>query len=216
MTASTKKFRLVLVRHGQTDWNVNGRLMGRSDVELNEHGQAQAQAVADALKALGRPIDAIVSSPQVRARQTAYALSEAMGLDVGVEAGFDEVWLSEQWQGKTVEELRGDEHLEKTIRDPLHRCDRIELIADVQARAVEACERLHNVEPSRTVAVFSHGDPLRVIVAHYLGLDLALFRRLAVDNGSVSMIVFNPRGARVELLNWAPPTASIDTRRASS
>jgi broad specificity phosphatase PhoE len=193
---------LILVRHGLTDWNENGRLMGRSDVEINARGQAQAERVAEALAP--RAIDAIYSSPQVRARQTAVPLAEATRQDVVVEAGFDEVWLSDAWKGKTVPELRGDEDLEKTIVDPTYLSDAIEPIADVQARTVAATERLRELHAGGTVVVVSHGDPLRVIVARYLGLDLSVFRRLECDNGSVSEIVFNRRGARLQILNWSP------------
>ena len=194
--------KLILVRHGLTDWNENGRLMGRSDVELNARGQIQAERVAEALTP--RAIDAIYSSPQVRARQTAEPLAGVAARDVVVESDFDEVWLSDAWKGKTVSELRGDEDLERIIEDPTYRSDAIEPIAEVQARTVAAIERLRELHAGGTVVVVSHGDPLRVIVAHYLGLDVAAFRRLACDNGSVSEIVFNRRGPRLEILNWVP------------
>ena len=198
--------KLILVRHGLTDWNENGRLMGRSDVELNARGQTQAERVAQALAP--RPIDAIYSSPQVRARQTAALLAGAIDIDIVedivVEPDFDEVWLSDAWKGKTVSELRGGEDLERIIEDPTYRSDAIEPIAEVQARTVLACERLRERHAGGTVVVVSHGDPLRVIVAHYLGLELSVFRRLACDNGSVSEIVFNRRGPRLEILNWTP------------
>ena len=198
--------KLILVRHGLTDWNENGRLMGRSDVELNARGRTQAERVARALAP--RAIDAIYSSPQVRARQTAAPLAGALDLDIDkdivVEPDFDEVWLSDAWKGKTVSELTGDEDLERIIEDPKYRCDAIEPIAEVQTRTVLACERLRERHAGGSVVVVSHGDPLRVIVAHYLGLDLAVFRRLACDNGSLSEIVFNRRGPRLEILNWSP------------
>ncbi len=89
--------KLILVRHGLTDWNENGRLMGRTDVVINTRGRTQAERVAHALAP--RAIDAIYSSPQVRARQTAAPLAEATRKDVVVESAFDEVWLSEAWTG---------------------------------------------------------------------------------------------------------------------
>lgn len=190
---------LVLVRHGLTDWNETGRLMGRSDVELNRSGRTQAERVAAALSE--RAIDAIYSSPQRRARQTAAPLAEAVTQDVVVDADFDEVWLSDAWKGKTVAELRGDADLEKIIEDPTHRCDAIEPIADVQARAVAGIERLRQRHAGATLAVVSHGDPLRVIIAHYLGLDLTKFRRLACDNATITEIQFTPRGSILKTLN---------------
>lgn len=197
--------RLLLLRHGVTDWNERGRLMGRSDVELNVRGRDQAARVAAAIaQRHGESVAAIYTSPQVRTRQTAIPLSEVLGKEALVEPDFDEVWLSTDWTGKTVAELRGDADLERVIVEPTYRCEAIEPIAEVQARTVAGCERARSLHPDGTVVVVSHGDPLRVILAHYIGLDLSVFRRLACDNGSLSEIVFNRRGPRLEMLNWVP------------
>ncbi len=193
---------LVLVRHGVTDWNENGRLMGRVDLDINARGRVQAERVAEALADVS--IDAVYSSPQPRARQTAESVAAARGLSVHVEPGFDEVWLSDAWKGKTVAELRGDSDLERIIEDPTHRCELIEPIAEVQNRSVAAAERLVETEKEQTLMIVSHGDPLRVLIAHYLNLELVSFRRLACDNGSISWIRFNRRGPCLELLNWVP------------
>jgi len=197
---------LVLVRHGVTDWNEDGRLMGRVDLDINARGRVQAACVAEALADV--TIDAVYSSPQPRARQTAEPVAAPRGLSVLVEPGFDEVWLSDAWKGKTVAELRGDSELERVIEDPTYRSEAIESIADVQNRCVAAAERLFETAETgteQTLLIVSHGDPLRVLIAHYLTLELARFRRLACDNGSISWIRFNQRGPRVELLNWVPP-----------
>lgn len=194
--------RLLLVRHGLTDWNENGRLMGRADIELNARGRDQAQRIAEVLES--DSVNALYVSPQLRTRQTAAPLAEALGLEAVVDPDFDEVWLSSAWQGKTVAELRGDEHLERVIADPSYRCDAIEPVVEVQTRVVAGCERARTHHPKGTVVVVSHGDPLRVLIAHYLGLDLAVFRRLACDNGSLSKIVFNRPGPRLQILNWRP------------
>ena len=194
---------LVLVRHGVTDWNEDGRLMGRVDLDINVRGRVQAERVAEALAEVS--IDAIYSSPQPRARQTAEPIAAPRVLDVRVESGFDEVWLSDAWKGKTVAELRGDSELERVIEDPTHRSERIESIAEVQERSVAVCERLFEANADKTLLIVSHGDPLRVLIAHYLKLELASFRRLACDNGSISWIRFNSGGPRLELLNWVPP-----------
>jgi probable phosphoglycerate mutase len=200
---SEERFRLILVRHGLTDWNVERRLLGRIDIGLNENGRAQAQAAAEALK--GFSVRAILSSPQVRARETAAPIASALGLEVQTDPAFDEVWLSEAWQGKTVEELRGDAEMARILSDPSRRSPRIEPVEDVQRRAVDAVERLRRERAGETVLVVSHGDPVRAVVAHYLGLPLADFRRLLVENGSVSLLHFHPRGPQLATLNWKPP-----------
>jgi len=196
----SERFELVCVRHGLTDWNEDGRLLGRIDVGLNDRGRAQAEAAAEVLGAL--PVAAVYSSPQRRTRETAEPIAARLNLDVTVDEGLDEVWLCEAWQGKTVAELRGDEDLERTLDDPMHRGGSIEPVADVAERAVAAVERIRQLHPGETVVAVSHGDPLRTILAHYLGMPLAGFRRLAVDNGSVSILRFGRRRARLVHLNW--------------
>jgi probable phosphoglycerate mutase len=198
-------FRLVLVRHGLTDWNEEGRLLGRSDIGLNDRGRRQADAAAAALS--GFSVDRVVSSPQVRTRETALPIAESFGVELEIDDGVDEVWLRESWQGKTVRELRGDPDLERAIADPLARTESIEPIEEVQRRGVGVVERLRREAPMGGVGgavVVSHGDPLRVIVAHYAGIPLEGFRRLLIENGSVSVLRFHPRGPQLAVLNWRP------------
>lgn len=203
MTAAKgPRFELVLVRHGLTDWNEEGRLLGRIGVGLNPRGRSQAEAAATALSSF--PVGAVVSSPQPRTVETAEPIARAHGLEVVIEPGLDEVWLNEAWQGKTLLELRGDPELERTLADPTYRGPSIEAVEDVQSRSVDAVERFRAHRPEETLVVVSHGDPLRAIVAHYLGLPLGQFRRLAIDNGSVSRVRFNPRGPQLVALNWKP------------
>jgi len=190
---------LVLVRHGLTDWNEEGRLLGRLDIGLNERGHAQADRVAQTLR--GRAVTAVISSPQRRTRETAEPIACEHGLDVQIEHALDEVWVG-SWQGKTLKELRGDPDLERLIEDPTYVCDAIEPAAQVQVRVVAAVERLRETAAEGTVVVVSHGDPLRSLLAHYLSMDLRSFRRLEVGNGSVSVIRFSARGLRLMVLNW--------------
>jgi broad specificity phosphatase PhoE len=193
-------FQLILVRHGLTDWNVGGKLLGRTEIALNEDGRAQAEAAAGSLKEFS--VRAVFSSPRARARETAAPIASAHGLEPAIEPAFDEVWLCDAWQGKTVQELRDDAEMAALLSDPSRRSPRIEPIEDVQSRAVAAVERLRRERPGETVVVVSHGDPLRAIVAFYLRLPLADFRRLLIDNGSLSLVRFSARGSQLTVLNW--------------
>ncbi len=94
--------------------------------------------------------------------------------------------------------------MERFLSDPSRRSARIEPIEEVQSRAVAAVERLRLEHARDTVVVVSHGDPLRAIAAHYVGLPLAEFRRLLIDNGSVSVVRFHSRGPQLSTLNWTP------------
>ncbi|MFN8643392.1 MAG: histidine phosphatase family protein [Candidatus Binatia bacterium] len=188
---------LVLLRHGVTDWNEQGRLLGWAEIPLNERGRAQAAAAAAALREL--PVAAIVASPQRRAQETATIVAAALGLAVETEADLAEVWVG-HWQGQTAAQLAEHADVWRYFADPLHRCDAIEPTEEVAARVVAAGERLRARFGDRHVCLVSHGDPIRLLLAHCLGLPLAGFRRLHVDPGSISIATAD--GARV--INWRP------------
>ena len=194
-----RQLNLVLVRHGLTDWNEEGRLLGRNPIPLNERGRAQAEVVARILGGLS--IDAVYSSPQRRTQETAEAIARELELTVETESGLDEVRLG-HWQGKLVKELRGDPDLEKYIEDPTYVCDAIEPAVEVQERIVGFSEQIRSERGKGNYVLVSHGDPLRLLVVHYLAMELSSFRRLEIDNGSVSILRFTPRGPRLLLLNW--------------
>lgn len=192
---------LVLVRHGVTDWNEQGRLLGRSDTPLNDRGRAQAQAVAEALRAL-HP-GAILTSPQRRTVETAHAIATACGGEAVADDRLAEVWIR-AWQGKTFEDLRDDRDVHAYLRDPFHRCDEIEPFVDVLER-IRSVIRQYREEPSeRPVVLVSHGDPLRILVAEAIGLEPGRFRGFSVDNGSVTIVRVGRRACHVDLLNWRP------------
>lgn len=89
---------VLLVRHGETDWNRSGQIMGERPIPLNQNGRAQAQRLAAFLKA--RPIQALYSSPVARALQTAAILASALQLPVTPDRGLTEIGVGEM--GRTV------------------------------------------------------------------------------------------------------------------
>ena len=193
---------LVLVRHGLTDWNEQGRLMGRSMTPINANGRLQAEELARALGSL--PVGAIFSSPRPRTRQTAEPIAEALGLEVEVLDDLDEVWLSDRWAGRTVDEIADDPELEKLIEDPTRESPRLEPLHEVEKRVVACVDELLRSRPEALMVVVSHGDPLRLLLAHHLDVERRFFRRLTVTNGSVSALRFGARGVRMILNNWRP------------
>lgn len=202
---------LVFVRHGMTDWNEAGRLMGRSDVPLNERGRAQADAIAGVLRSA--PVTQIWSSPQRRAQETAQSLARALRLQVQSEPALAEVWVG-RWQGKTWVDLHDDPDVQRYLHDPTFCCDALESGAAVRERIVTFLERLRADDAAMSVVV-SHGDPIRIALAHYLSLGIAGYRRLEVAPGSVSVLRFHAtREPRAVLLNWRPYKGDAQLRQA--
>lgn len=196
---------LAMVRHGVTDWNEQGRLLGRAEIELNARGRAQAAAMAAALA--GRRLDAVLASPQRRAQETATPIAAAHGLAVQIEPGLAEVWVG-RWQGKTYDELRAEPDALRYAADGTHLCETIEDAGAVQRRVLAVLERLRAGSCGTRVCAVSHGDPIRVLLAHCFGTELADFRRLRVDPGSLSLVRLDGQGAEVLTVNWRPSERS--------
>ncbi len=193
---------LFLVRHGVTDWNEAGRVLGRSDIGLNARGRGEAEAVAHALADI--PLSAVVASPQRRAQETAALIACARGLTIGTDPGLDEVWVG-PWQGKTWAELQDDAEVRRYLSDPTYSSDAVEAAACVQERIVAAAERVRSAAGGAAVLV-SHGDPIKLLVTHYLAMERSAYRRLAISTGSVSVFRFGALpGTRLLVLNWKPP-----------
>lgn len=105
------RVRLYLVRHGETDWNIENRIQGKTDTELNEKGRQQAQELADVLEK-GYGIRRIYTSRQKRAAQTAEIIGRRLGIEPIVRDGLEEINLG-RWEGYTwrqVKELFPEEY----------------------------------------------------------------------------------------------------------
>jgi broad specificity phosphatase PhoE len=193
---------LYLVRHGLTEWNEQGRLMGRSEIGLSPRGREQARVAGEALAAV--PIDAVLCSPQRRAQETADAIAAPHGLPIETVDDLAEIWLGERWVGKTFDDLRGDPDLLSYFTDPTYGCDVLEPATSVERRVAAVVARLHEGGRGRRVVLVSHGDPLRILVTHLLGLDLPLFRRFVIDNGTISLVRCSEMGSQLVTLGWRP------------
>jgi phosphoserine phosphatase len=192
---------LVLVRHGKTDWNEQGRLMGRAEIGLNARGRSQARAAARALARM--PLRSVVASPQRRAQETAALIAAPHGIAVETEADLAEVWVG-AWQGKSFTELAGDPDILRYFQDPTYVCEAIEPMAAVRDRVIRVAGRLAASERAGAVALVSHGDPLRALLSHWMGVPLDHIRKFTVATGSISIVRFGAWRTRVVLLNWRP------------
>jgi len=163
---------LWLVRHGQTDWNREGRYQGQADPPLNAEGLMEAGHAAHAL--VGLPLAAVVSSDLQRAVQTAEVIARRMNLPVRVDSRLREVDLGE-WEGIVFTDIqeRYPEKIEARKREPLEfRPPGGESLREVARRVWQAADELAVKYPGKEVVVVSHGLALAALLARAHGEDL--------------------------------------------
>ncbi len=193
---------LFLVRHGETDWNRSGQIMGARPVPLNPRGQAQAQRVATLLHS--RPLAALLSSPVARALETAEILSTSLGVPVTVEQGVTEIGVGE-WEGLFWKDVADEIVKQNWYGNPREtRFPGGETLQETQIRAVAAVEHALAGKASAPVLFVSHADVIRAVVAHFLGLHLSSVRQIRIDNGSLTALDVNGTLADLLFLNHIP------------
>jgi probable phosphomutase (TIGR03848 family) len=213
---------LLLIRHGRTDANANGVLVGRTPgVRLDERGEEQAATLAKRLADL--PLACVVASPLERCQQTAEALLAGRdGQTLITDERLTECDYGE-WTGKTLKEL-SEQPLWRVVQS--HPSGATfpagEALRAMQARAVDAV-REHDARVSAAGgeavwAAVSHGDVIKAIVADAVGLHLDQFQRLVVDPASVTVVHYtegrpylvrlNDTGA--DLIAVRPPPADAE------
>jgi alpha-ribazole phosphatase len=163
---------LILVRHGETDWNTQGRYQGQSDVPLNEAGRVQADRLAASLQ--GQAIAAIYSSDLRRARETAEALARSSGAPLHFDPRLREIDQGE-WEGMLFDEIqrRYAESFQRRRRDPLRVAPPGgETVGQVRERVLEAVQDIRRRHPGGRVAIISHGLALALVKVHFEGLPI--------------------------------------------
>jgi probable phosphoglycerate mutase len=201
---------VLLIRHGENEYVTTHKLAGRTPgVRLNERGCHQAQALVGYLQQ--QPVDAVYSSPLERCLETADPFAAQRGLPVVIEPGVIEVDYG-GWQGADLRELSKLPEWSQVQHYPsIFRFPGGETLREVQARGVAAIERIRTDHPDQVVAIFSHGDMIRTALAHYLGVPLDLFQRIAIATASVSVLGFFDGRPMVLGVNYVaePPKVEI-------
>jgi len=193
----------LLMRHGETAWNREGRVMGRNPIELDADGRAQVQASVPFARLLQPEL--IITSPLARARQSAEIIAAGVGdVPIAEDPQLSEVKYG-RWEGMVYDDLIEDaEYL--NYRD--HPLDAPtpggETIAQVQSRGVEAVRRAITDNSGRRILFVSHGDIIRTVLCHFMRLELAHFRRIRVDNAAFSGFQMIGDFAEMKFLNLLP------------
>jgi probable phosphoglycerate mutase len=190
---------LLLVRHGHTD-AAGKRLTGRTPgVHLNELGRRQAERLVERLD--GVRIDAIVSSPLERCRETAAPLAKARGRAVDVGRAWIEVGYGE-WTGRSISQLRRTKVWRRVMLAPSNvRFPGGESLLEVQGRAVDASLDIAARHARGTIVVVSHADVIRLLVAHLAGMHADHLQRLSIDTASITAVSISDGFPRLLTLN---------------
>lgn len=180
--------RIVLVRHGETDWNRSQRFQGQSGVELNERGRAQAEALALSLRE--ESLKAIYSSPITRAIETAKAINRYHRASIEQRDGLMEMNLGD-FEGLHSRDLRNEqpEFLKKWLEDPASvRMPNGETLQEVQGRAWVVVEEIAKTYHEGSVLLCGHNFVNLTILCKILGLEITHFRRLRQSLGAINII----------------------------
>jgi broad specificity phosphatase PhoE len=174
--------RLVLARHGQTDWNLEGRYQGHTDPPLNATGRAQAETLAEQL--VEQPFKAIYSSNLRRAYETASTIAEKLGQPVQIDERLSEVRLG-QWEGMLFSDIimQYPSEWEQRQRDPAHWCPPGgETAAELSVRTWAAVDEIARRHAPGPVLIISHGLALATVVCRARDVPLSQLFEVAIDN----------------------------------
>ncbi len=180
--------RIVLVRHGQTEWNRVERFRGRADVPLNETGLAQAEATGKRVAVEWQP-SAIYASPLSRAVKTAAAIARHFDLPVQIHHGIADIDYG-QWQGLTPDEVKErwpEIHHAWYSAPHTMRIPGGETLDDLRTRGMAAVKELAVRHAGQTIVLVGHTVINRIILLGALGLGNERFWRLRQDTCAINV-----------------------------
>lgn len=196
---------ILLIRHGETEWNVGKRLQGHTDVALNNEGRRQAAALGRFL--LDEPLDAIYSSDLLRAYDTAQAVAIPRGMQVQSEQGLRERCFGafEGLNHPEIKEKFPEDYAAWQRRDIDARYPdgerRAETLREFAARAVDCISRLASQPGKGKIAVFTHGGVLDSVYRRVKNMGYEHPRDFDVLNASINRVSFD--GQNFQILQWA-------------
>ena len=193
---------LWLVRHGVTS-HTGHKLSGwMPDIHLTDEGRAQAEAAAELLSRI--ELEAVYSSPIDRTRETAAAVAARQGLPVRTRRAVGEVEYG-KWTNRSLKVLARQRLWSVVQRWPsAARFPDGETLREVQSRSLAEIEKIVEQHPRGSVCIVSHGDVIKLVLAHYLGVHIDLFQRIVIAPGSVSGVALTSDGPHVLSMNVSP------------
>jgi broad specificity phosphatase PhoE len=197
-----EKHRLVLLRHGETEWSKSGQHTGRTDLELTENGRAEATAAGRALGDLELYNPMVVTSPRRRAVSTA----ELAGLTVDEKSRLIAEWDYGSYEGLTTAQIRESQPgwLIWT-----HGCPDGETVAQVSGRADRAVALAMEHMASRDVVFVGHGHFSRAVITRWIELPLVEGSRFGMVAGSIAVCGFEHGIRQLSALGYPHPVAPV-------
>ena len=201
MDADQQPTRILAIRHGETAWNVDGRIQGQLDVPLNDMGRWQVHRLA--LAVADEDIAAIYSSDLLRALETAQAVARGSGDPVVTDAGLRERGFG-TFEGLSYAEInaRWPEMGERwRRRDPTFGAPGGETLNDFYARSIATASRLAALHPGQTIALVSHGGVMDCLYRAATRVALDAPRSWQLGNASINRLLYTPQG--FTLVGWS-------------
>ena len=196
---------LLLIRHGENDFVKTGKMAGHTPgVHLNERGKEQAAELGETLKDV--PLAAIYSSPLERAIETAEPIAQGRELQIQIRPALIESNIG-AWQGSEIKNVRKLPEWKMVQNQPSRfRFPDGESFQEMQTRLVNEIESIAKAhQPEDIVALVFHSDPIKLVVAYYLGMPLDNFQRISIDTASVTMLYVSPGGVSLVKQNLRTP-----------
>ncbi len=193
--------RVIVVRHGQTEWNVEARIQGQGDSKLTAEGRAQARAIAARLAA--QPFDVLVSSDLGRAAETARAIAERCGKPIVLDARLRERHFG-VGEGMTYEEVDSAyPGAFARIRnvDPDFVIPGGESRRQLHERVVSAMDSIARTHDGKTIVVVTHGGVLATFFRHVHAIPLDVAHPIAITNASYNVLIHD--GSRWSVETWS-------------
>jgi len=203
--------RICLVRHGETEWNAEGRVQGQTDIPLSAVGLAQAKAAADALAR--HDFSAIYSSDLMRVTQTAEPTVRRMALPLQLDVGLRErhFGIFERMLYTEVRERYPEYYARFRDKDPAFDFETGESLTTFFERSVAAVRRVVERHPGEHALIFTHGGVLEMIYRHAKALGLSSERDFGTPNAGLNWIEISSTGTW-QVLRWAD-VAHLDGAR---
>jgi probable phosphoglycerate mutase len=192
--------KILLVRHGETDWNKEHRLQGYIDIPLNQEGILQAELLGQALEK--EPIDIVYSSDLSRAFDTANAIAKRHSLPIFVDKQLRERNYGEI-QGMTyreIEEKLPENHHAWHSRDPHFQPRGGETLHEFNERVTNCIQHIANQHPDQIILIVAHGGVLDCMYRHATQMGLAEKRKVELLNTSLNRLQFD--GKNFQIHSW--------------